>query len=54
MAWLLQAPAPQSRQVGELLTSIDSFNLDDYVKRIGYDSLKVPTSPFTIPSTKSY
>lgn len=54
VAWLLQAQAPQNRQVGELLASIDSFNLDDYVKRIGYDSLKVPTSPFTIPSTKSY
>lgn len=54
VAWLLQAPAPQSRQVGELLTSIDSFNLEDYVKRIGYDSLKVPTAPFTIPSTKTY
>ena len=54
VAWLLQAQAPQNRQMGELLASIDSFNLDDYVKRIGYDSLKVPTSPFTIPSTKSY
>ncbi|MGN0077180.1 MAG: helix-turn-helix domain-containing protein [Coriobacteriales bacterium] len=54
VAWLLQAPAPQNRQVGELLANIDSFNLDDYVKRIGYDTLKVPTAPFTIPSTKTY
>lgn len=54
VAWLLSPAAPPCEQVGELLSSIDDFNLDDYVKSIGYDTLKVPTAPFTIASSKNY
>lgn len=53
-AWLLQ-PAPSSEeQVREFLSGLDEFDFDDYVKKIGYDTLKVPQVPFKLASSKTF
>lgn len=53
-AWLL-APSPSTgRQVQEFLANLDSFDFDAFAKKVGYDALKVPQAPFSIPSSKTY
>lgn len=42
------------RAVNSFLRSMDEFNLDDYIKEIHFDDLKVPTVPFTFPREKVY
>ena len=36
------------------LNNLDKFNLNDYIKAIKFDELKVPTVPFYITKTKNY
>lgn len=36
------------------LQNLDSFNLDEYIRAIHFDELKVPTMPFQIYSPRSY
>lgn len=40
--------------VSQLLTMIDTFDLEDYIRVIHFDKLKVPTLPLHLPSTKNY
>ena len=36
------------------LFKLDEFNLNDYIKVIHFDDLKVPSAPFQIPNSKTY
>ena len=36
------------------LTNLDNFNLNDYIKAIKFDELKIPNIPFYITKTKTY
>ncbi len=45
--------APPS-SIGNFLTELDSFNLDDYIRTIHFDELKVPNIPFHIIHPKTY
>ena len=36
------------------LNKLDDFDLSEYIKAIHFDTLKVPTIPFSIPKSKSY
>ncbi len=36
------------------LKNLDSFDLDDYIKSIKFDELKVPHVPFQLPTQKAY
>lgn len=38
----------------KFLNTLDSFDLDKYIKAIRFDELKVPSLPFQFPSTKNY
>ena len=38
----------------EFLANLDSFDFDAFAKKVGYDALKVPQAPFSIPSSKTY
>ena len=38
----------------KFLTALNSFNLNEYIKAIRFDELKVPSLPFQFPTTKSY
>ena len=53
--WLYHGTAP--RQTGEIesfLQNLDAFNLDEYIRAIHFDDLKVPKMPFQIYSPRSY
>ena len=41
-------------QISDFLHNLDSFNLDDYIKVIKFDKLKVPNIPFYKGKTKHY
>lgn len=41
-------------KIEKFLTNLDNFNLNDYIKAIKFDELKIPNIPFYITKTKSY
>ena len=41
-------------KIEKFLTNLDNFNLNDYIKAIKFDELKIPNMPFYITKTKSY
>ena len=55
-AYLLDGPAlPDEKEpVGDFLRHLDSFRLDDYIKVIHFDTLKVPNIPFYRPKSRNY
>lgn len=40
--------------INDFLTKLDEFDLNDYIKSIKFDKLKVPTMPVTLPKNKTY
>lgn len=52
--WLTSEIVPVKNQVSDFLHHLDSFNLDDYIKVIKFDELKVPNIPFYKAKTKHY
>lgn len=40
--------------IQSFLNNLDSFNLDEYIKSINFDSLKVPKAPVLLKSSKYY
>ncbi len=52
--WLTSEVTPVKSQASEFLYNLDSFNLDDYIKAIKFDELKVPIIPFYKVKTKHY
>ncbi len=52
--WLTSEIVPVKSQVSDFLHHLDSFNLDDYIKVIKFDELKVPSIPFYKAKTKHY
>ena len=52
--WLTSEIVPVKNQVSDFLHHLDSFNLDDYIKVIKFDELKVPSIPFYKAKTKHY
>lgn len=52
--WLTSEMVPVKSQVSDFLHHLDSFNLDDYIKIIKFDELKVPSIPFYKAKTKHY
>ena len=39
-------------KVNEVLEKLDEFDLNDYIRAVRFDQLKVPTVPFQLPSFK--
>ena len=54
--WLLERPASDAgnNSVSEFLSKLDEFDLNEYIKAIKFDELKIPSVPFQIPSSKTY
>jgi len=52
--WLTSEIVPIKNQISDFLHHLDSFNLDDYIKVIKFDELKVPNIPFYKAKTKHY
>ncbi|MGN0583970.1 MAG: helix-turn-helix transcriptional regulator [Ruminococcus sp.] len=40
--------------IGDYLKKLDKFDLNEYITIIKFDKLKVPTAPFSLPSSKNY
>ena len=55
-SWLLKQPVQkaESNSVSKFLGKLDDFDLNEYIKVIKFDELKVPSVPFQIPSSKTY
>ena len=53
-AWLTSEATPVKSQVSVFLYNLDSFNLDDYIKVIKFDKLKVPSIPFYKAKSRHY
>ncbi len=53
-AWLTSGTTQVKNQVADFLYNLDSFNLDDYIKVIKFDKLKVPNIPFYKAKSRHY
>lgn len=52
--WLLGSHAPRQDGVRHFLARLDEFDLNEYIRSIRFDELKVPTAPFQLPTSRSY
>lgn len=52
--WICSETTKKSDQVDHFLTKLDEFDLNDYIRSIHFDTLKVPTVPFQLPKAKTY
>lgn len=50
--WLLNGEAGQTDSTFSFLEKLDDFDLNDYIRAVRFDQLKVPTVPFQLPSFK--
>ncbi len=53
-AWLLQPVSVPAKELNSFLTRLDEFDLDEYIQAIHFDTLKVPSLPFQLPTSKTY
>lgn len=51
--WLISGQSRPKDEVSGFLGKLDEFDLNEYIKAIHFDELKVPTVPFQLPTSKS-
>lgn len=52
--WLSSSKPEDVDYVSAFLRKVDSFNLDDYIRAIHFNSFKVPKVPFQLPVSRHY
>lgn len=54
--WLLEqtVQAQGNDSVSKFLEKLDEFDLNEYIKAIHFDEMKVPSVPFQIPTSRTY
>ena len=52
--WLTSKSIQVKNQINDFLYNLDSFNLNDYIKAIKFDELKVPSIPFYKAKSRHY
>ena len=52
--WLTSDSIQVKNQINDFLYNLDSFNLNDYIKAIKFDELKVPSIPFYKAKSRHY
>ena len=52
--WLLNGKSTRTDSISKFLTKLDEFDLNEYIKAIHFDELKVPSFPFQLPTSKTY
>lgn len=52
--YFIQDSTNNNESVENFLHTVDDFNLNEYIKVIHFDELKVPTMPFSIHTNKDY
>ena len=54
-SWLYQGKYEETTDyLGNFLKNLDEFNLDEFIRAIHFDELKVPSMPFHFPTSKTY
>lgn len=53
-SWLLGADQGQQASVCAFLEKLDGFDLNEYIRAIHFDEMKVPTVPFQLPTARTY
>ena len=52
--WLLNEQIEKKDVVLPFLSKLDEFDLNDFIRSIHFDELKVPSVPFQLPTSKNY
>ncbi|MGN0156081.1 MAG: hypothetical protein ACI39N_02450, partial [Lachnospiraceae bacterium] len=52
--WLCSGELKQDEPTLNFLQKLDEFDLNEFIRAIHFDELKVPTVPFQLPTSKSY
>lgn len=52
--WLITGQSRSKDEVTGFLEKLNEFDLNEYIKAIHFDELKVPTAPFQLPTSKAY
>ena len=52
--WLLSCNGVSDNTVTGFLNKLDDFDLNEFIRSIRFDELKVPSAPFQIPTSKTY
>ena len=52
--WLTSGVSAVTDYTFEFLKKLDAFDLNEYIRAIHFDELKVPSVPFQLPTSKSY
>ena len=52
--WLPGGEWKAPNSAGSFLKKLDAFDLNEYIRSIHFDELKVPTAPFQFPTSRSY
>ncbi len=52
--WMSSNASPNNSVINSFLTNLDNFNLEEYIKVIKFDEIKVPFVPFYNPTAKTY
>lgn len=54
VCWLTSGGSTQKDVVLPFLTKVDEFDLNEFIRSIHFDELKVPTMPFQLPASRNY
>ena len=54
MDWLANGFGERRDYVSDFLAKLNEFDLNEYIKAIHFDEIKVPSAPFQLPTSKSY
>ena len=52
--WFSTSSSQSHNYIDDFLNNLDSFNLNEYIKTIHFDEMKVPTIPFYKATSKTY
>lgn len=52
--WIMNGSGVPKNYLAGFLEKLDEFNLNEYIRAIHFDELKVPSVPFQFPTSKSY
>ena len=52
--WLIGGQSLRPDGVTEFLEKLNDFDLDEYIRAIHFDTMKVPSVPFQLPTSKTY
>ncbi len=54
MNWLITPHDNKNESISGFLRKLDDFDLNDYIKAIRFDEIKIPSMPFQLPTSKYY